>query len=293
MWKRCSVRLQQGKKGPFDFTEKGEYSPIRYRYADARIAQGVTTNQTDITSRDYAVRSPDFNDGYVRQVSALPADSHAKPTHFLSLRVPQGSTFTGAFRDIHKLTKDFNEKNLPLFVPLQKLHLTLSVATIDPAHVSGVVDHIGGLLESYNTEGPLSLRLRGLGHFHDRVVFAKVSAELGSSNLHSMVEHLRAGLGKLQVGEGGRLVSSSNIAPVSMAAVNLRSNPRDGYVPHVTVAKVRPHQQKAFNNKVPRSLWAPIQFDDFGDVTFSAIDLCEMAGDPKSGYYKVVKSFTL
>ena len=293
MWKRCSVRLQQAKKGPFDFTERGEYSPIRYRYADARISPGVTINQTDITSRDYAVRSPDFIDGVVRQVSALPNDDRSKPTHFLSLRIPQGSTFAGAFRDIHKLTKDFNEKNLPLFVPLKKLHLTLSVATIDPAHVNGVVEHIGGLLESYNTNGPLSLRLRGLGHFNDRVVFAKVSAELGSNNLNDMVEHIRSGLGKVQVGEGGKLVSSSNMAPVSKAAVNLRSNPRDGYVPHVTVAKVRPHQVKAFNNKVPRSLWAPIQFDDFGDVTFSAIDLCEMAGDPATGYYKVVKSFNL
>lgn len=290
MWRCCVVRLQQAKAGAFAFQESAEYAPIRLRHFDARVAKGVATHQTDINSRDYDVRSPEFISGDVRQV---PSDATAgKPTHFLSLRIPPGSSLVAAFRDIHRLTRDFNEREMPLFVPLQKLHLTLSVGSIAPEHVPAVSQHIRKLLAEHNTK-PLTLRLRGLGHFNERVVFAKVSAELDSAELHSMANHIRQGLGKIRKGPDGALVSSSSIVPPEEAVVNLRSNPRDGYVPHITVAKVRPHQRKAFDGKVPRSLWAPIQFDDFGDVVFSSMDLCEMAADPTTGYYKVVDSFAL
>jgi len=73
----------------------------------------------------------------------------------------------------------------------------------------------------------------------------------------------------------------------------VKGNPHDSYVPHITLAKIRPHQQKDFGRNISAEVWASYQHHDFGEVTFDRVDLCSMKGTGESGYYPVVSSFTV
>lgn len=110
----------------------------------------------------------------------------------------------------------------------------------------------------------LHLRFSGLGTFSDgRVLFARCLAENDFSQLDRVVRAVRHYLG-------------------SRLGLDVKGNPYDGFVPHVTLGKIRKHQKGIVGEAFPPSLWADYQFNDFGDVHFSQVDLCRMRWERNS-----------
>jgi 2'-5' RNA ligase len=166
----------------------------------------------------------------------------------------------------------------PLLIPLEKLHLTLGVMTIDAANTSFLKDLsnvVDDALVKHFQRGPIQLCFRGLGTFnHGHVLFSRVVAEEDYMRLEQMVRFLRAEIG------GG-------------LNIDIQGNPHDSYVPHITLAKIRPQLKHQFGTEIPHEIWAQDRFSDFGRVSFRAIDLCEMKSDPHTGYYSVVHTASL
>lgn len=124
-------------------------------------------------------------------------------------------------------------------------------------------------------DGGLQLHFAGLGTFaRGRVLFARCAADRDFHALDRLVRALRYRLG---VGLG----------------LDVKGNPHDSYVPHITLAKIRPKQTKIVGPTFPPSVWSDYQFEDWGDTTFTQLDLCEMKGDSETGYYKVKFSVPL
>eukprot|EP00758_Cryptobia_borreli_P007839 Tbor_TRINITY_DN5334_c1_g4::TRINITY_DN5334_c1_g4_i1::g.4592::m.4592 len=326
--KRTVVHNQARKsKAPFSFREKGQFFPIRYRVVDKRVAPGVASTDAQIQSRfnSNEDRHP-FITGSVRQTIVPTHSMGLRPTHFISLRVPRDSQFIGDMHAFHAQTKDFNEEAMSLLIPLSKLHVTLGVAAIGHGVASdrgaegsktvtetqnpdnnnsnnnisninsnntiGNDDVVGSAVNEFcqrienivtsSKLGNITLYIRGCGQFNNgRVVFAKVNAERQFVLLDDLVMRIRRDIG----GTGG----------MDRGIINLKGNPYDSYVPHITIAKIRANnnQHSIFNKCIPVDVWSTIQYHDFGEITFDALDICEMKTDPDTGYYRVVKSIPL
>lgn len=106
----------------------------------------------------------------------------------------------------------------------------------------------------------LHLRFSGMGTFSQgRVLFARCLAEKDFRKLDDIVRAVRHYL-------------------CCRLGVDVKGNPYDGFVPHVTLGKIRKHQEGIVGNTFPPSFWADYQFSDFGDIHFNRIDLCLMRG---------------
>lgn len=117
---------------------------------------------------------------------------------------------------------------------------------------------------SPNSNNGLHLRFSGLGTFSDgRVLFARCLAENDFSQLDAVVRAVRHYLG-------------------SHLGLDVKGNPHDGFVPHVTLGKIRRHQEGIVGKTFPPSLWADYQFMDFGEAHFSQVDLCKMRWETNS-----------
>lgn len=104
----------------------------------------------------------------------------------------------------------------------------------------------------------LHLRFSGLGTFSQgRVLFARCAAEKDFNKLDRIVRAARHYLG-------------------SRLGLDIKGNPYDGFVPHVTLGKIRKHQEGIIGKTFSPSLWSDYQFADFGDVHFKQLDLCQM-----------------
>lgn len=282
MWMRCS-RLLRGR------SERGLYFPINHRIVDQRNTPDAGREEADIQSRYRRELRTGFVTGETRQTVAPAWSQRVRPTHFLSLPLPARCTLRVRVKAMHDAMVFADQRVEPLLVPAAKLHVTLGVMTLS----GEVVEHADGagaarteppaaLLASIHDcvsqathdlcKEPLQLRFRGLGTFSQgRVLFTRCVSEAHFTALDHLVRRIRKDVG---LGLG----------------VDMKGNPHDSYVPHVTVAKVRPSQQAEFGRKVPLSMWAEHQHSDFGDVTFNQVDLCDMKGQRADGYYRVVSS---
>nr|CCC95911.1 unnamed protein product [Trypanosoma congolense IL3000] len=255
--------------------ERGLYFPINHRIVDQRIAPGVTVEQADVQSRYRRELRTSFTTGETRQTIPPPWSARVRPTHFVAFRLPVKNTLARRVKEMHEQMVFSHPHCAPLLVPLAKLHMTLGVMTIAEAEREEVVKRVGLMVSEVFAGVPLMrLRFRGLGTFgHGRVLFIRVMPEGDFSRLERIACEMRRQI-------GGRL------------GVDIKGNPYDSYVPHVTVAKIRTNQGEKFGNKIPQTLWADYQHNEFGDVTFSTVDFCRMEGSA-DGYYCVESSVPL
>lgn len=281
MWMKCSRPLRAQ-------VERGLYFPISHRIVDERNAPDAGTQEADIQSRHRRHLRSSFVTGETRQTELPAWSQRVRPTHFLSLPLPARCTLRVRVKEMHDAMVFANQHVEPLLIPAAKLHVTLgvmSVATANSSEESGtaavpvaaakVLADIQACVDQAchdECKGPLQLRFRGLGTFgHGRVLFARCITEGHFCTLDRLVRRIRKDVG---LGLG----------------VDMKGNPHDSYVPHVTVAKIRPAQAAEFGRQLPASMWANHQHHDFGDVTFNKLDLCSMKGQGRDGYYSVVSS---
>ncbi|KPA84568.1 hypothetical protein ABB37_01102 [Leptomonas pyrrhocoris] len=292
MWLRCG-RLLRGR------SERGLYFPINHRIVDQRSTPQAGTEEADIQSRYRRQLRTNFTTGATRQTQAPAWSQRVRPTHFLSLPLPARCTLRVRVKEMHDAMIFADQHVESLLIPVARLHVTLGVMTVGngvdaaaesqedatEAAVASSVKSSADLLASIHDcvgqaaheicKEPLQLRFRGLGTFsHGRVLFARCITEAHFSTLDHLVRRIRKDVG---LGLG----------------VDMKGNPHDSYVPHVTVAKIRPSQQAEFGHQIPMTMWASHQHDEFGDVTFDKVDLCAMKGQGKDGYYPVVSSVSV
>ena len=208
--------------------------------------------------------------GMVRQTQAPYWSQQRRPTHFLSLRVPDSSILKRQFLAFHEITERDMPQYLPLLVPKEKLHVTLAVMSIDNEDES--VDQIEDMLmRELGNVDPFTLRFHGLGTFQDgRVVFARIQSELSSYRLDKHVTNMRKRMA-LDFG------------------IDVKGNPYDNFIPHATWAKVSKKAKESLGHnlrEVPRELFDPQAYDDLGTVTFDTVELCSMKGAGEDGFYR-------
>lgn len=282
MWLRCS-RALRGR------SERGLYFPINHRIVDQRNTPQAGTEEADIQSRYRRQLRTSFITGETRQTEPPAWSQRVRPTHFLSLPLPVRCMLRGRVKEMHEAMVFADQHVEALLIPSAKLHVTLGVMTIgggtdaaaegqqgekESEVLAAVRDCVDQATHDLCKE-PLQLRFRGLGTFgHGRVLFARCLSESHFTTLDSLVRRIRKDVG---MGLG----------------VDMKGNPHDSYVPHVTVAKIRPSQQAEFGRQIPMTMWAAYQHHDFGDVTFNKVDLCAMKGQGKDGYYPVVSTATI
>ncbi|CAG9580049.1 conserved hypothetical protein [Leishmania major strain Friedlin] len=269
-------------------SERGLYFPINHRIVDQRNTLGSGAEEADIQSRYRRQLRSSFVTRETRQTEPPAWSRSTRPTHFLSLPLPARCTLRVRVKEMHESMIFANQSIEPLLIPAAKLHVTLGVMTIGgemvtaeavsaaaaPDVLAAIQDCVGQACHDTCKE-PLQLRFRGLGTFaHGRVLFAGCITEAHFTTLDTLVRRIRRDVG---LGLG----------------VDMKGNPHDSYVPHVTVAKIRPSQIGQFGRQLPISMWADHQHHDFGDVTFNRVDLCSMKGEGKDGYYHVVSSIAV
>ncbi|EKG04698.1 hypothetical protein TCSYLVIO_004233 [Trypanosoma cruzi] len=267
MLRRTFIVVQKG--------ERGLYFPINHRIVDRRIASGVTVEEADVQSRYRRELRTSFATGETRQTITPAWSARERPTHFLSLRLPVRNVLRTRVNEMHNQILFSHQQHAPLLVPLEKLHITLGVMAISEREETERLASIYGCVsEVFSEIHPLQLRFRGLGTFgFGRVLFIRVVPEADFGILETAVSKIRRRV-------GGEL------------KVDIKGNPHDSYVPHVTIAKIRSKQRTQFGSKIPVSMWVEYQHHDFGDVTFSQVDICRMRGS-KDGYYHTESSVHL
>ena len=254
--------------------------PIRHRVIDMRLSPQAEI-QVNYQQRKSENRSH-IETGHVRQSTAPPWSAKIRPTHFVSMRIPLACALQHSFQAMKDAAAQQREALLPLFVQPARLHLTLTMLSVPeptspqqppPRASEGVVaDIVRGACKGVAS---FKLCFRGLGTFSDgRVLFARPNAELDYQRLAEFVRHMRAAL--------------------AAQTVDVKGNPHDEYVPHVTIAKVRPqHREQLGVKRVPDSLWADYKLSDFGDVRLRTVEVCSLKGQSPDGYYRVVEQFSL
>eukprot|EP00796_Vickermania_ingenoplastis_P013345 gene13345-9177_t len=262
--------------------EKGLYFPINHRIIDERLDPDVAY-QTDVQSRFRRELRTPFMTGETRQVQPPPWSARRRPTHFLSLPLPARCSVRSVVQDIRRTALFSHPAVEPLLIPEPKLHVTLSVFAVRegaPRPLADVHDTVEQCVADIVRGSPkprtgLQLRFSGIGTFdHGRVLFARCAADQQFRLLDRLVREVRRRLG---VGLG----------------LDVKGNPHDSFVPHITLGKIRPRQQRIMGPAFPPSLWAEHQFVEFGDCSFAQVTCCEMRTDEATGSYPVSFSVPL
>lgn len=252
-------------------TETGLYFPINHRIIDSRVETGVA-EEIDVQGRYRRQLRTSFTTRETRQTEVPAWSQRTRPTHFVSLRLPERNSLAGRVKEMRDAIVFSHQSMESIFVPLPRLHVTLGVLVLPEEQCDAMAKAVADCVEDAcraECKQPLRLRFRGLGTFgQGRVLFAQCMAEEHFTVLDRLVRRIRK-----DIGQG--------------LDVDIKGNPHDSYVPHVTVAKIRARQSNEFGSRIPMEVWAPYQHDDFGDVAFSQVDLCSMQGDGEKGYYKV------
>jgi 2'-5' RNA ligase len=251
-----------------------QYFPIKNRVVDYRVDSFAATHEAQITKRRGYLRT-EVDTSAVRQVDNF---TSGRPTHFLALRMPQRTNFRKVAANLVEEIKFAHPRFTEVLIPPSRFHVTISALQINEASLDQSVTVIANAVaNAFPVGSPFRLHLRGLGTFGSgRVIFARVHSCSESYRLDNAVKGLR-----------------KNLFTVPSSSLRLQGNVHDGFVPHVTLAKIRGSQVAEFGRSIPSTVWSPFQHQLFGDVTFTQLDLCEMQVNDSTGYYNVVQSFSL
>ena len=206
--------------------------------------------------------------------SAQPPPS--RPTHFLSLRLPDPSLHANVAR-VQAVIVANERRARGCEVPPAKSHLTAFVLSL--ASDESVERAKAALAECAALVAPGSspprIRISGLASFRQQVVFAQVQP---SDDLDRVAALVR---------DAHRLFDRAGLSPPSLGS----------WTPHLTLLKIS--RSKPRKGKPPPKLPAAAYEDlpasslDFGEHELGALELCAMQGGGVDGFYPVLASVSL
>lgn len=195
-----------------------------------------------------------------------------RPNYFVAIKIsdPQIHQVLNEVQQ-HMLEQDENLKKS--MIQLATLHITLMVMYIgDTETHAKAVKTLENIHQEHNDEfskNPLVLEFKGLGHFQNRVLYAKLLSDDAYERLSALADSVR-----------------KHFAISSIPSTDSKTN----FTPHLTIAKIREERQFKKRNRFPRKI-NPSLYKDFNDQYFGSqkvqsIQLLSMT-DPKDedGYY--------
>lgn len=198
-----------------------------------------------------------------------------RPTHFLCVRIGSNAVSRALARAQDAVVDTAPELD-PTRIDPATFHITISVLCLNGPHelkmAQAALDASRADMALLLHGEPLELRLRGLGHFGNRVLFAELVHGGGI-----LAEYKKKFEARLR--EAG--------APDS--AVH---DPDKPLAPHLTLLKLSkqsgPRRKKGQKRlrKIPPTAWAPERKRDFGCTRCETVDLCDMTAprDPGAFY---------
>ena len=149
------------------------------RRVDLRFHKASTERDVTVQTRIWGDRRDGImTSAEVRQTTPPPWSEMQRPTHFVAMKLPKHSATMMAVERLHVDTEQAYSKYMPLFVPREKLHLTLSVVTLtDPEtqlkKLNDIVTEAAPLLRK------TTLHFDGLGTFgRGRVLWREASVRM-------------------------------------------------------------------------------------------------------------------
>jgi 2'-5' RNA ligase len=272
----------------------GSFFPLRTtRRRDMRVATLRLEEEGIVQERAAAITHMRgrnmLNSGDVRQTTPPPWSARARPTHFIAMRLPAQCTLRTSIEALQGDVADsFTLSHWhAAFVPPARLHLTLAVMTVPSASSSDAAaplpgdaiaahrsafderqlraveaisrEHFAAWRQATRGRG-FVLRANTIGFFDDhRVAFARLANDHDYVPLNEAVRALRRHLAE--------------------AGVDVKGNPHDDFIPHVTIAKVSQklaRERFGGQRRLPTALFAHAQWDDLGAAAFREVGLCTM-----------------
>lgn len=204
----------------------------------------------------------------VRQTTPPHWSQRVKPTHFVSLPVAPTAPLVKTVAAFHNQVELMDEQWKAMLVPQNKLHLTVCVMSLSSPEeqlplVAKAVQHFA------ETNAPFRMHFTRLGTFgKNRVLFAQPASNGDANRLSKSVKAFRMLMHDV--------------------GVDVKGNPHDDYVPHVTLAKVtREVKANLGIAELPPKMYAIATHDDMGTSTFSDVSVCNFREVDDEGVWKV------
>lgn len=191
-----------------------------------------------------------------------------RPNYFVAVQISNDEIRESLHKvqDRILLQEERLEKSM---ISLKTLHITLMVMYIgDPETNSRAKKALHNVYQEYDddlSKNPLQLEFKGLSHFQNKVVYAKVSNEDASQRLSSLAQSVK-----------------EHFAAYSL----FTTDTKDRFTPHLTVAKIDFKNKYKGVNKINPLFYKDYVNEYFGSQTIESIQLLSMT-NPKNeaGYY--------
>ena len=253
-----------------DFYDSGEYSDS---YSDSDSDDGIEVNIGGAVGG-----LPVYMGGYDEDGNPLDEDDEdgdggqfdkywrdkLRPNYFLALRITDDN-----LRDSLEEVQNHIINNEPDLkdcrIPKGALHMTLTTVGLEtPEKIKNAVDCLRDIKDELSSivPKPKHLKVKGVGNFFNRVIFAKVDSP---PEFNDLVEHL-----KLCLNEKG---------------IDIRDYHE--FVPHITLMKIsRPVGRMTGKKYVSPWLYSCFSEKEFGEQMVDNIHLCAMTDDrQEDGFY--------
>jgi len=192
-----------------------------------------------------------------------------RPNYFVAVKISNPEIHENLKKvQNHILERESNLKRN--MIELKTLHITLMVMHIgDTETHARALNALRSVHQEYDKEmsdNPLELEFKGLGHFQNRVVFAKLSADDSYERLCNLAKVVKKHF------EANTVFSTDK---------------RSTFTPHLTVAKIDfKKKQNRFIKKIDPELYKDYVNQHFGTQIIESIQLLSMT-NPKNeeGYY--------
>jgi 2'-5' RNA ligase len=195
-------------------------------------------------------------------------EKKATPNHFICLRLNHAEMIArvSAIQD-SLVAKDHSIKSF--IYPSFKLHVTVGVMSIgNDVEKQAAVDALQDchpIVTSHFKESPLTVHLRGLSSFGQRVLYVNVHA----AALQAMGNDMRC----------------------LFMERNVMDRERTAFVPHVTLLKTS--MVKGRGGRISKECWEGLKDVDLGTCVVRSVDLVDMQTKGPDGFFRTVSSISI
>lgn len=199
-----------------------------------------------------------------------------RPNYFIALRVSNKSIIDNVIK-IQKSIIEINPSLSDASTPPTKSHLTLFVMKLeDSIEINKVIDAMKKSVIDYADQDQSNLefqmRFYGIGHFNDRVLYAKPEYPI-SPHLKIIWRLLLKNLKEIEPN-----ILTENV-----------SNFDNDFSPHLTIMKMKRFRKKSKEKNIPKKisaeLYEPFLNLEFGEETFKSLQLLSMEKPEVDKYY--------
>ena len=194
-----------------------------------------------------------------------------RPTHFLALRLGD-PLLHEAVRHTQATVVSRDPTLAPCAVPPERSHLTCLVfqanSDDDLRAASEELASCGALANAEFGGDLPTVKIRGLGHFGQNVLFAELEAGPEKERLCKFVDDVRERFAERNL---------------------LRGTNEASWTPHVTLMKTSRVRSRSRRLAIRPAAYEGLE-PDLGTHAFEALELCAMAGADSDGFYPVLDS---